>query len=104
VGPVIGGVAAIFKLASLLPERVIFAYGGLGRGAAALSFPRLSFQESFPATMAILAALFPGKWQLPSRKAFAENGNWRCLLAARTEIDVLFVFSSRPPDATARTT
>ncbi len=56
-GASIGGVAAIFKLASLLPKRVIFAYGGLGLGAAALSFPRLSFQESFLATMAILAAL-----------------------------------------------
>ena len=56
-GASIGGVAAIFKLASLLPERAIFAYGGRGRGAAALSFPRLSFQESFPATMAIVAAL-----------------------------------------------
>jgi hypothetical protein len=56
-GASIGGVVAIFKLASLLPERVIFAYGGLGRSAAALSFPRLSFQESFAATMAILVAL-----------------------------------------------
>ena len=56
-GASIGGVAAIFKLASLLPERVIFAYGGLGRGAVALSFPRLSFQESFAATMAILVVL-----------------------------------------------
>jgi hypothetical protein len=56
-GASIGGVAAIFKLASLLPERVIFAYGGLGGVAAALRFPRLSFQESFPATMAIVVAL-----------------------------------------------
>jgi hypothetical protein len=40
---------------------------------------------------------FPGKWRLPSREAFAENGNWRCLPAARTGIDVLFVFRSGPP-------
>jgi hypothetical protein len=72
----IGGVAAIFKLASLLPERVIFAYGDLDRGAAALSFHRLSFQELFAAAMAILAArCVPREGQLPSREAFAENGN-----------------------------
>jgi hypothetical protein len=65
-GASIGGVAAVFKLASLLPERVIFAYGGLGRGAAALSLPRLSFQESFPATMATLAALRVPREMAPS--------------------------------------
>jgi hypothetical protein len=102
-GANIGGVAAIFKLASLLRKRAIFACGGLGRGAAALSFPRPSFQNRFPQPWRYwLRYAFPEKWHLPSREAFAENGNWRCLLAARTEIDVLFVFSSGPPDATAR--
>jgi hypothetical protein len=39
-----------------LPVAVIFAYGGLDRGAADLSFPRLSFQESIFATMATSVA------------------------------------------------
>src|SRR6266478_2428704 len=47
---------------------------------------------------------FPGKRQGPSREALAENGDWRRLLTTRTEVDVLFVFSCGPPDATAGTT
>ena len=100
----VAGIAAIFKLASLLPERVISPMAVWAGPPRPRVFLVPHFKNRFSQSWRYwLLYAFPGKWQLPSREAFAENRNWRCLLAARTEIDALFVFSSGPPDDTART-